>query len=64
MTDREAVQALFNEYHLEEHVEMVRDEAKYDPAFKGLSAEHPRVTRFLEVCRTLKAALGAGRLQG
>lgn len=52
----EALTALFDEYHLEEFVECVRDEAKHDPDFHGLSHEHPTVRRFQEICRTLREA--------
>jgi len=57
MTLQDALRALFEEYYLDEHIEMVRDEAKYDETFQGLSSEHPRVQRFREVCHTLRAAM-------
>lgn len=49
----EAVKALLDEYHLEDLVELARDDAKADPEFDGLSSDHPKVQRFHEVYRTL-----------
>ena len=57
MTLHDALRALFEEFYLDEHIEMVRDEAKADPGFTGPSWEHPRVQRFREVCTTLRAAM-------
>lgn len=57
MTVPEAIRALLEEFHLEEHIDMVRDEAKYDLEFKGLSSEHPRVTRFREAVQALRDSL-------
>lgn len=59
MTTREALAALFNEFHIEEFIECVRDEAKYDETFRGLSSEHPRVQRFREVCQVLREQVTA-----
>ena len=59
MSLREAIAALLNEYHLEEFEEVFRDDAKQDRDWAGLSHEHPRVQRFREVCRTLRAAAEA-----
>lgn len=53
MTLQEAVKALLDEYHLEDMVDIVRDDAKADPEFEGLSKDHPRVQRFHEMYRTL-----------
>ena len=62
MTISEALTALFDEYYLEEHIEMVRDDVKSDPqGFEGLSQDHPKVRRFREVCTTLRAAQTALR---
>lgn len=55
MTLQDALTALLDEYHIEEFVECVRDEAKSDPAFTGYSKDHPRVQRFQEICRVLRA---------
>ena len=57
MTLQEAIQALLDEYDLGEFVEVFRDEAKQDPDYTGLSQDHPRVQRFQEICRVLRASL-------
>ena len=57
MTLRDAIAALLTEYELEGFVEVVRDDAKADPTWEGLSQDHPRVKRFQEVCLTLRTAL-------
>jgi len=57
MTLQDALRALFEEYYLDEHIEMVRDEAKYDDTFQGLSVDHPRVQRIRDVCNTLRKAM-------
>ncbi|HVQ14732.1 MAG TPA: hypothetical protein VMS40_14120 [Vicinamibacterales bacterium] len=63
MTLHDAITLLLDDYQLADHVEMVRDDAKYDTAFQGLSAEHPRVLRFQEVVETLRAAVTAPPVQ-
>jgi len=57
MTLQEAIRALFEEFYLDEHIEMVIDEAKYDETWPGLSSQHPRVQRFREVCKILRTAM-------
>ena len=57
MTLPEAITALLTEYDLETFTEVYRDEVKGDPAWPGLSQDHPRVQRFKEVCRTLRDSL-------
>ena len=60
MTLHDAIAALLTEYHLEEWIEVFRDDVKAEAAEMGiLSAEHPRIQRFREVCRTLRAAAEA-----
>ena len=56
MTLHEAITALFDEFQLDDIAEIVRDDAKADPTFEGLSQDHPRVQRYQELVRTLKAA--------
>ena len=55
MTLQDALTALLDEYHIEEFIDCVRDEVRGDPGFDGLSKDHPKVQRFAEVCRTLRA---------
>ena len=55
MTLPDALRALLDEYHVEEFVECVRDEVRGDPEFTGLSNDHPKVQRFRDVCRVLRA---------
>lgn len=57
MTLHDAITLLLDDYQLADHVEMVRDDAKADPEFHGLSAEHPRVKRFQAVVERLREAL-------
>lgn len=54
MTLHEAITALLDEYQLEDFVDVFRDDAKADRSFTGLSHEHPRVQRFVEMCRVLR----------
>lgn len=61
MTLHEALDALLNEYGLESAEDLVRDEAKQDPEYDGLSCNHPKVVRFREVCRVLRAHVEAER---
>lgn len=56
MTPQEAVTALLEEFDLPSFEDAIRDEAKYDEAWDGLSQDHPRVQRFREVCRVLREA--------
>lgn len=61
MTLHEAITALLDDYQLEDWVDVVRDDAKQDRAFSGLSSEHPRVKRFMAICEVLRLAVGHGR---
>ena len=56
MTLPEAITALLDEFDLEAVEDCVRDDVRGDPAFDGLSHDHPKVQRFREVCRVLRAA--------
>ena len=56
MTLTDALTALLDEYHLDEWIDVIRDDAKYDQAWDGLSQDHPRVKRFVEVCATVRLA--------
>ena len=64
MTLHEAITALFDEFQLDDIAEIVRDDVKADPAFEGLSQDHPRVRRFREVCQILREALAGDSRQG
>ena len=64
MTLTEALTALLTEYELEGFIEFVRDDAKADPAWEGLSHDHPRVKRFQEVCQTLRKVLAGDPRHG
>jgi hypothetical protein len=57
LTLHDAIKLLLDDYQLADHIEMVRDDAKYDESFQGLSSEHPRVQRFRDVIETLRAAI-------
>ena len=55
LTLPEAIRALFDEFHLDDVIDNVRDEVRADPNFEGLSSDHPKVIRFKEVCSVLRA---------
>jgi len=54
MTLHEAIVTLLDEFELPLFEDLIRDEAKYDASFTGLSTEHPRVQTFRSVCQTLR----------
>lgn len=53
----DAIRWLLDDFDLPACLEIVRDDAKQDETFTGLSSEHPRVLRFRDVCETLRAAV-------
>jgi hypothetical protein len=56
MTVAEAIAYLLDEFRLEEYIDVVRDDAREEEGFEGLSWDHPKVQRFQEACATLRAA--------
>jgi hypothetical protein len=56
MTVEEALRILLYEEYLEDWIYDIRDRAREnDGMFEGNSWEHPRVKRFEEICKVLKA---------
>jgi hypothetical protein len=56
MTVPEAIAYLLDEFRLEEYVDVVRDDAREEDGFEGLSWDHPKVQRFQEACAALRAS--------
>lgn len=56
MSPKEAARALIEEFHIGDYIYRVRERAiEEDPGFSGNSWHHPKVTRFNEICKTLRA---------
>ncbi len=57
MTVQEALKVLLREESIEDFIYNVRERAAGDPAFKGNTWDHPRITRYNDACQALKAEL-------